>query len=199
MCLRTGKNLDLKVSNKHLEQFNEGKNKSKNTLVSNGPWKKQNENQVHNRIFGHSFHSLCSVRDPWEEERDTKCRISPRALEETAPQPLYLQAFSLSVLTCSTFSFLCYSITVLFLQAPGQGLWLCRDKWNFLKVISSAKKREVWSWKSTNWVCIYRMLICLLQRGSVWLIFGFLQMFHHPPGLKVGTLEWQESKRCYLN
>lgn len=40
MCLRTGKNLDLKVSNKHLEQFNEGKNKSKNTLVSNGPWKK---------------------------------------------------------------------------------------------------------------------------------------------------------------
>lgn len=148
------------------------------------------------RISGHDFHSWCSVRDPWEEERDTDCRTSARTLEENSPQPWCLQAFSSSVLTYSTFSFL--HIAVLFLQAPGQGLWLCTDKWNFLKVISSAKKRGVWNWKSTNRVCIYRTLICLLQRGSAWLIFGFLQMFHHPPGLKVGTLEWQELKRFYL-
>lgn len=152
---------------------------------------------MHNRFSGHDFHLWSSARDPWKEERDTDCRISTTTLEETAPQPLYLQAISSSVLTYSTFSFLC--ITILFLQAPGQGLWLCTDKWNFLNVISSAKKREVWSWKSTNRVCIYRTLICLIQRGSVWRIFGFLQMFHHPSGLKVGTLEWQESKRCYLN
>ena len=76
-----------------------------------------------------------------------------------------------AMLFCSTF--LCYSVTVLVLQASGQVLWLYTDKWNFLKVISSAMKREVW--KSTNRF-VFTECSFHVQRGSVWQIFWFLHV-----------------------
>lgn len=161
-------------------------NESNKTLVSNLPWwKKWNEKQVHNRISEHGFHLCCSVRDPWEEERDTHCKMSTRTLEETFPSISICKPFH----RLSSSTALSHTLQFCFCSPQGEACVYAQKSEIFSKLCPVQGK-------STNRICIYGMLICLVQSGSIWLIFGFLQKFHDSSGLKVGTMEL---KRFYLN
>lgn len=147
-------------------------------------------------ISGHDFHLRWSTRDPREEERDIEHKIS-RTLEETATQPLHLQAISLSVLAYSTL-FLVLKHYSCFCGPQGRSCDYAQISEIFLKLFP-VQWREKSDAENQQTGLVFTECLFHVQKGSIWLIFGCLNMFHHPPGLKAGTLEWQELKRCYLN